>query len=62
MQKWEYLEVESAYNRVLAINGKEVKDWQEGTRMIDYLNQVGDEGWELIAIDENRYLFKRPKE
>jgi hypothetical protein len=62
MQKWEYLEVEMAYNRVLAINGDEVKDWQEGTRIHAYLNELGDQGWELITVDENRYLFKRPKE
>jgi hypothetical protein len=67
MQKWEYLEIEAAYNRVLAINGDEVKDWQQGgpdsqgTRIHAYLNQLGDQGWELITVVENRYLFKRPK-
>ena len=27
----------------------------------EYLNVLGDKGWELIGRDEHMYFFKRPK-
>ena len=26
---------------------------------IEYLNSLGDEGWEVCAVDGNKYLLKR---
>lgn len=26
----------------------------------DRLNEAGERGWELVAVKENRYIFKRP--
>ena len=26
---------------------------------LDYLNRLGDEGWEVCAVDGNKYLLKR---
>jgi len=48
---WEYL-IEKPTNR-WAVTSKEFRD---------RLNALGEEGWELVAIDENGHLFfKRPK-
>jgi hypothetical protein len=53
MQKWEYL--------VVAPKSRQLEsgrvNWQTDT-----LNQLGEEGWELIAINTPNWLYlKRPK-
>jgi hypothetical protein len=46
MQKWEYTIVWMNFD-----NKTEAQ-----------LNQLGDQGWELVAVDEGHcYFFKRPK-
>ena len=71
MQKWEYLWVEfSEYKKILRpklINEVEVKDWKTGPYMMDYINRLGGEGWELISFDLHtrvwaEAIFKRPNE
>jgi hypothetical protein len=27
----------------------------------EYVNRLGEEGWELVSIEGPRYVFKRPK-
>jgi hypothetical protein len=46
-QKWEYF----ATN----VEGSP----REATKELD---DYGDDGWELVAIDEGRYVFKRAKD
>lgn len=72
MQKWEYIEVTAPMRE----DGKSVRVYRNGTEAIpesmasslyDYLNKLGNEGWELInfAFYPNRtafYYFKRPIE
>ena len=72
MQKWEYIEVTAPMRE----DGKSVHIYRNGTEALpetmasslyDYLNKLGNEGWELInfAFYPNRtafYYFKRPKE
>jgi hypothetical protein len=31
------------------VNGEELARWKEGPAILQYLNQLGDEGWELVA-------------
>ena len=72
MQKWEYIEVTDPMRE----DGKSVHIYRNGTEALpesmaaslyDYLNKLGDEGWELVnfAFYPNRtafYYFKRPIE
>jgi len=72
MQKWEYIEVTAPMRE----DGKAVHIYRNGTEALpetmasslyDYLNKLGNEGWELVnfAFYPNRtafYYFKRPIE
>lgn len=73
MQKWEYLYVEVADNKIHHVNGEDrmgkLKGFLNlgGMSIWDFANQVGDDGWELVAILSSPYVrsgefvFKRPK-
>src|SRR5437764_4700819 len=47
---WEY--------RVLPIEPPDRRDWPG--RLERFFNALGGEGWELVAVDEQRAIFKRP--
>ncbi len=66
MQKWEYLEV-AALDRgnsfwvPYRVNGEELKDWRKGPNIHTYLNELGQQGWELVTIGtHDDYHFRRP--
>ncbi len=66
MQQWEYLfvEAEGAWTpRVHYVNHKEVEHWRDGPLLVDYMNHLGSEGWELVSYDNygQVLVFKRPK-
>lgn len=70
MQKWEYLRVDMEGNGQFwvphSINGQELRDWKKGPNFYDFANQLGDQGWELIAPITRGgttygYIFKRLK-
>ncbi len=65
MPKWEYMTV------MLGLNGKgltvphqvnqqELPNWSKGPPIEVFLNQLGDQGWELFAVHGWLYL-RRPK-
>ena len=64
MQKWEYLVVvcgggNPRFNpQVERVDGQEP---EQDTYLDDYLQQLGDNGWELTGIRLDVYYFKRPK-
>lgn len=72
MQKWEYIEVTAPMRE----DGKAVHIYRNATEAVpesiasslyDYLNKLGNEGWELVnfAFYPNKtafYYFKRPVE
>ena len=72
MQKWEYLLVDANMypfgNKLISlyVNGEEKRDWQQGVLHL-FVNELGEEGWELVALrhdskyDKNSLIFKRPK-
>jgi len=79
MQKWEYVFVVPDYGKVgwlpRYVNGEELPDWKNGKSFYTYANELGKQGWELIATSYNskqnlgntissHYLmtFKRPIE
>ena len=72
MQKWEYIEItapmrdDSKSVRVYR-NGVEVLPESVTSALYDYLNKLGNEGWEMVglAFYPNRtafYYFTRPVE
>lgn len=73
MQKWEYLFLitDSRKNDLPRfLNGREIKDWQRGLSLVEFTNQLGEQGWELVSsqphyygasVEEVRMVFKRPK-
>jgi hypothetical protein len=72
MQKWEYIEV-TAPRRAddksvrIYLNGTEALAESMSSALYDYLNKLGNEGWEMInfAFYPNKtafYYFKRPTE
>lgn len=67
--QWEYREVvfrEFRGWRPRYVDGRERWDWKEAPVILDYLQQAGAEGWELVNVGEvHNYqktaYFKRPK-
>ena len=68
MQKWEYLRIRTDLARVYAIADKQLFGDKTPKPEVDsYLAQLGNEGWELVAMidmkpDSILWVFKRPKE
>jgi hypothetical protein len=79
MQKWEYLfmtifRVGDAW-KVGIVNGKEIPKWIQGVSLYDFVNERGEEGWELVSVnfspiftdlahvdsEDYRLVMKRPK-
>ena len=67
--RWEYMEVVfrdySGY-RPRWVNGEEQRGWKNAPVIFHYLNQLGDEGWELVGVggrhnDEMPAYFRRQK-
>ncbi len=63
MQKWEYLVVVTfgnvRYNpEVQSINGAKP---QKEIHLNEYLQELGELGWELTTSRTDTYFFKRPK-
>lgn len=64
MQKWEYLQLswfEEEAQRRFALNGEFKHAWNARTPL-QVLNELGAEGWELVAMDvaARESFFKRP--
>jgi hypothetical protein len=67
--RWEYMEVvfrDYGGYRPRYLNGEEAKGWKRAPLIHEYLNQLGEQGWELVGVggrhnDEMPAYFKRPK-
>ena len=70
MQRWEFLTVAATtlvqhqaddttnYTQGLRVNGQDTPAPED---FYQYLDQLGDQGWELVSVDGGEYYFKRPK-
>ena len=58
--QWEYLVVsfhEQNGWHARFINGHELENWQRGPQLHDVLDQLGDDGWELINVVKSEPLY-----
>lgn len=77
MQKWEYLYIIAQWQEKEAVwlprfaNDRELPDWKKGQTLSAMMNQLGDEGWELVsnsvvhgggAYWESNMVLKRAKD
>lgn len=73
MIKWEYLRLSVSYREsglidFVASGLKEFLSDVAPHEWDDYLNKLGDDGWELVSVNmwndgwDEAYYFKRPKE
>ena len=64
MQKWEYMLIRISQNRISWINFEEVPV-NKRKNAIEYINQLGDEGWEVTGMAGDiliSLILKRPKQ
>jgi hypothetical protein len=58
MDKWEYKVVRTYGGVVMLTNGQEVgkivNNQPVGVMLYEYLNEVGEEGWEVVGMAETR--------
>jgi hypothetical protein len=58
--RWDYLVVSFAdYRgwRPRYINGKEIRNWMQAPVIHDYINQLGEDGWELVGAGGGKALY-----
>jgi len=72
MTKWEYLVIVCTRNfdhyRANFYNSTELKDWKKNPPIPEYLNELGQQGWELVStlpvgetVGQMHLFLKRPK-
>jgi hypothetical protein len=69
LPKWEYMEVifrDYGGYRARYVNGQEQIGWKQAPIIYEYLNQLGEQGWEMVGVssrhnEEMPAYFKRRK-
>ncbi|GAB4573213.1 MAG: hypothetical protein Kow0077_14950 [Anaerolineae bacterium] len=60
-RKWEYLFVQVSPARgfttmtwrAFAVNNEPLPNWQRGPEWMEYFQKLGEEGWELVTLDDH---------
>lgn len=59
-ERWEYLVV-SLQNyrgwRPRFINGQEIRNWAQAPVIHEYVDQLGEDGWELVAASAGKQVY-----
>jgi hypothetical protein len=58
--QWEYLVVSLAQKngwRPRYVNGKEVRNWPQAPVIHDFIAQMGEDGWEMVAAGAGKNLY-----
>lgn len=64
MQKWEYLSIVAIQSpkdnefRPKYVNNQEIKNWEKGSLLTDYMNEMGDKGWELVSEQRDSLMWQ----
>ncbi len=45
--------------KVRYVNGQEVQDWKKGPEMKDYIRDLTNLGWSVVAGVGDKYVFER---
>lgn len=59
-EKWEYLVVSlQDYRgwRPRYINGQEIRNWAQAPVIHDYLAQLGEDGWDMVAASSGKAMY-----
>ncbi len=56
MQRWEYLVVYDVSKDTAIVTNDDGKEWP----LYDYLNMLGEDGWEVVATIDTDIILKRP--
>lgn len=61
MQRWDYacVQIIKSYGVKYRFNGNNVSDWND-IPLFQMLQNMGEKGYEMIGIDGENYIFKRP--
>ena len=67
MQRWEYLTLfvsRLSWSDSLGRQGEvpRLVGWQSQGDPTELLNQLGDQGWELVGADDGKLYLKRPRQ
>ena len=58
MQKWEYLivalEMTNGVWRARYAKGREMPDWEQGPTSHEFMDQLGERGWECFDVEITR--------
>lgn len=59
-ERWEYLVVSLQDHRGWRprfINGQEVRHWTQAPLIHDYVDQLGEDGWDLVAASSGKTMY-----
>jgi hypothetical protein len=61
MQRWDYacVQVVKSYGIKYRVNGSNVTEWND-IPVFAMLQNMGNKGYEMVTIDGDLYIFKRP--
>ena len=60
--KWEYTELSVVYDPPVRFYvDHQMNGAVTGSSLVEVLNRLGEQGWELVAVNDRLFYFKRAK-